>query len=200
MKLLHIDSSILGGNSVSKEVSAAIVEHLRRCSPATEVSYHDLATNPLRHLAAEHIAAAQGAVPEAKDVVDDIAAGQTALQDFLAADVVVIGAAMYNFTIPSQLKSWIDRILVAGQTFRYTAEGPEGLAGAKRVIVAVARGSFYGPDSPYAAFEYVESYLKAVFGFIGVTKVEFVLADGIQMGPEYREKALESAKAAIAAL
>ena len=194
MKLLHIDSSILGGNSVSKEVSAAIVEHLRRCSPATEVSYHDLATNPLRHLAAEHIAAAQGAVPEAKDVVDDIAAGQTALQDFLAADVVVIGAAT------GQLKSWIDRILVAGQTFRYTAEGPEGLAGAKRVIVAVARGSFYGPDSPYAAFEYVESYLKAVFGFIGVTKVEFVLADGIQMGPEYREKALESAKAAIAAL
>jgi FMN-dependent NADH-azoreductase len=193
MKVLHIDSSILGANSVSRQISGAIVAQISKSDPAIEVSYHDLAMNPLGHLAGDHLAAAQGAVPEAKSMIDDIAAGQAALRAFLAADIVVIGAAMYNFTIPSQLKAWVDRILVAGQTFRYTAEGPEGLAAGKRVIVAVARGGFYSPGMPSAANEYVERYLRAVFGFIGVTDLEFVVAEGVQMGPEFRTKAVEGA-------
>ena len=117
------------------------------------------------------------------------------LDEFLAADIVVIGAPMYNFAAPSQLKAWIDRILVAGRTFRYTATGPEGLAAGKRVIVALSRGGFYGAGSPAAAAEHVESYLRAVFGLMGVTDVEFILAEGVQVSPEHREKALGAALA-----
>ena len=108
-------------------------------------------------------------------------------------DVIVIGAPMYNFSIPSQLKAWIDRIAVAGKTFRYTANGPEGLAGNKRVIVAVSRGGLYSAGMPAAAFEHVESYLRGVFGFLGVTDLEIVVAEGLQIGPEQREKAMQSA-------
>ena len=118
------------------------------------------------------------------------------LAEFLAADIVVIGAPMYNFTIPSQLKAWIDRILVAGKTFKYGENGPQGLAGNKRVIVAISRGGFYGADTPAALGEHLETYLRWVFGFIGIANPEFILADGIQVGPEHREKALTSALAA----
>lgn len=100
---------------------------------------------------------------------------------------------MYNFTIPSQLKAWIDRILVAGKTFKYGAAGPEGLAGGKRVIVAISRGGYYGAGSPAAALEHLESYLRGVFGFMGIHDAEFIIADGIQVGPEHREKALSGA-------
>ena len=121
------------------------------------------------------------------------AAGNAVLDEFLAADIVVLGAPMYNFTIPSQLKAWIDRIVVAGKTFKYGAQGPEGLAGGKRLIVAVSRGGFYGAGTPMAVGEHLETYLRWVFGFIGITNPEFVYADGIQLGPEHREKALAGA-------
>ena len=123
MKLLHIDSSVLGSNSVSRQVSAAIVQRLVATTPGLDVAYRDLAANPLAHLSGAHVAARMGAEPEAA-LSDDLAAGATALDDFLAADVVVIGAPMYNFTIPTQLKAWIDRIAVAGKTFSY---GPDGV-------------------------------------------------------------------------
>jgi FMN-dependent NADH-azoreductase len=106
---------------------------------------------------------------------------------------VVLGAPMYNFTIPSQLKAWIDRIVVAGKTFKYGAQGVEGLAGNKRVIIAISRGGFYGADTPMAVGEHLETYLRWVFGFIGVKNPEFIFADGIQVGPEHREKALAGA-------
>jgi FMN-dependent NADH-azoreductase len=114
------------------------------------------------------------------------------LEEFLAADTVVIGAPMYNFTLPSQLKAWIDRILVAGSTFRYTEAGPEGLAGGKRVIVALARGGFYDGGSPAAGLEHLESYLRGIFNFIGI-EPEFVAADGLNFGPEQREESLKAA-------
>jgi FMN-dependent NADH-azoreductase len=192
MKLLHIDSSVLGPHSVSRQVSAAIVERLKKAAPSLEVVYRDLTAAPLAHLSGSHLAAAQGATPEAA-LHEDLAAGQTALEEFLAADIVVLGAPMYNFTIPSQLKAWIDRIVIAGKTFTYGGNGPEGLAGNKRVIVAISRGGFYGANTPMAALEHLESYLRGVFGFIGVTRLEFVPADGIQIGPEHREKALANA-------
>jgi FMN-dependent NADH-azoreductase len=115
------------------------------------------------------------------------------LAEFLAADIVVIGAPMYNFTIPSQLKAWIDRILVAGKTFKYGDKGVEGLAGNKRVIIAISRGGFYGADTPSAVGEHLETYLRWVFGFIGIANPEIISADGIQMGPDIREKALAGA-------
>jgi FMN-dependent NADH-azoreductase len=199
MKLLHIDSSVLGPHSVSRQVSAAIVDRLQEATPSLEVVYRDLTQTPLAHLTGSHLAAAQGA-PAPAELASDLAAGKAVLDEFLAADVVVIGAPMYNFTIPSQLKAWIDRILVAGRTFKYGATGPEGLAGGKRVIVAISRGGYYGADTPYAAGEHLETYLRWVFGFIGIANPEFIFADGIQVGPEHREKALASALQAATAL
>ena len=192
MKLLHIDSSVLGPHSVSRQVSAAIVERLNKATPHLEIVYRDLTSTPLAHLSGSHLAAAQGAPAEAA-LAQDLAAGQAVLEEFLAADIVVLGAPMYNFTIPSQLKAWIDRIVVAGKTFKYGAQGPEGLAGNKRVIIAVSRGGFYGAGTPMAVGEHLETYLRWVFGFIGVANPEFIPADGIQMGPEHREKALAGA-------
>ena len=148
MKLLHIHSSILGAGSVSRQLSAEIVAAERRRHPGLEVVYRDLGAAPVGHLSGAHLAAAQGAVPETSDPQHDVAAGQAALAEFLAADLVVIGAPMYNFGIPSQLKAWIDRLAVAGQTFRYTEKGAEGLAGGKQVIVASSRGGFMPPRRP----------------------------------------------------
>jgi len=192
MKLLHLDSSVLGPHSVSRQVSAAIASRLRQANPGLDVVYRDLTAVPLGHLTGSHLAASQGAAPEAS-LREDIAAGQAVLEEFLAADIVVVGAPMYNFTIPSQLKAWIDRILVAGKTFRYSAQGVEGLADNKRVIVAVSRGGYYGPGTPMAALEHLETYLRSVFAFIGIGNPEFISADGIQVGPEHREKAVAGA-------
>ncbi|MFL6790385.1 MAG: FMN-dependent NADH-azoreductase [Bradyrhizobium sp.] len=192
MKLLHLDSSVLGPHSVSRQVSAAIVERLRHANPGLEIIYRDLTTTPLAHLSGSHLAAGQGAPPESS-LLQDIATGHAVLDEFLAADIVVLGAPMYNFTIPSQLKAWIDRILVAGKTFKYSSQGVEGLAGNKRVIVAISRGGFYGAGTPAAVGEHLETYLRWVFGFIGVKNTEFISADGIQVGPEHREKAVASA-------
>jgi FMN-dependent NADH-azoreductase len=197
MKLLHIDSSVLGPHSVSRKVSAAVVERLRQANPALEIAYRDLTATPLSHLSGSHLAAAQGASSSDATLQQDLAVGQAVLEEFLAADIAVLGAPMYNFTIPSQLKAWIDRIVVAGKTFKYGANGPEGLAGNKRVIVAISRGGFYGAGTPTAALEHLETYLRGVFGFIGVTKLEFISADGVQVGPEHREKALANALEAV---
>jgi FMN-dependent NADH-azoreductase len=192
MKLLHIDSSVLGPNSVSRQVSAAVVRHLTDATPGLQVTYRDLATTPLAHLSGAHLAAAQGATPEVS-LGADLAAGQTALDDFLAADIVVIGAPMYNFTIPTQLKAWIDRIAVAGKTFKYDASGVQGLAGGKRIVIALSRGNFYGVGAPAAAYEHAETYLRGVFGFIGVTDIEVIVAEGVNLGPDHREKAVTAA-------
>jgi FMN-dependent NADH-azoreductase len=197
MKLLHIDSSVLGPHSVSRKVSAAIVDRLRQADPKLEVAYRDLTTTPLAHLSGPHLAAAQGAATPDATIQQDLAVGQAVLSEFLTTDIVVLGAPMYNFTIPSQLKAWIDRIVVAGKTFKYAANGPEGLAGNKRVIAAISRGGFYGAGTPAAALEHLETYLRGVFGFIGVTKLEFISADGVQVGPEHREKALANALEAV---
>jgi FMN-dependent NADH-azoreductase len=200
MKLLHLDASILGGNSVSRQLSAAAVERLRKATPDLEVTYRDITATPLSHLSGVHLAAAQGATPEASAVRDDIALSQAVLDEFLAADIVVIGAPMYNFTIPSQLKAWIDRILVAGKTFKYSEKGVEGLAAGKRVIVTISRGGFYGADTPSAAGEHLETYLRWVFGFIGIPNPEIIVAEGIQVSPAQREKAVADALHAATSL
>ena len=173
MTILHVDASINGENSASRAISGSIVEQLRG-GAGDRLVYRDLAREPLAHLTLDSFA------------------DTSVLDEFMAADTVVIGAPMYNFTLPSQLKAWIDRILVAGTTFRYTADGPEGLAGGKRVIIALARGGFYDAVSPAAALEHLESYLRGVFNFIGI-EPEFVAADGLAIGPEQRDSAIRQA-------
>src|SRR5512135_1837145 len=199
MKLLHIDSSILGTRSATRELGAAIVHKWQRQNPRGRVRYVDLAREPLNHLTGELLGAQS--IPEdqrSAGLQRDVEAGQRALDDFLAADVVVVGAPMYNFSIPSQLKAWIDRIAVAGKTFRYTEKGPEGLAKGKKVIVVSARGGIYSAGSQAAAMDFQESYLRSVFGFLGVTDIEFVRAEGLNYGPAQREQAMNAALSSIA--
>lgn len=175
MTILKIDSSITGDASVSRQLTAAIADQLVSQNLEQRVIVRDLVASPLSHLTL-------GGSGDA-DVLDE----------FLDADTVVIGAPMYNFTVPSQLKAWIDRILVAGTTFRYGANGPEGLAGNKRVIVAVSRGGFYDDGN---AYEHVETYLRGVLGFIGITP-EFVHADGINYGPQQRDEGIANGLAEV---
>ena len=200
MKLLHLDSSVLGANSVSRQLSAAAVDRLRKDSPALEVTYRDLAAQPLQHLSGAHLAVALGAEPESKAVADGVAENQAVLEEFLAADIVVIGAPMYNFSVSSQLKAWIDRIAVKGKTFQYGPNGVEGLLGGQRIIIAISRGGLYGPGAPAAAFEHLQTYLQGVFAFLGATDVEFIVAEGVMMGPDAREAAVSAALATAGAL
>ena len=197
MKLLHVDSSILGPGSVSRHLSASIVAQQQALHPDIEIVRRDLATDPVDHLTGLHLAAAQGAVPESGALQADVAAGQAALEEFLAADIVVVGAPMYNFGIPSQLKAWIDRLAVAGRTFRYGANGAEGLAGGKTVIIASSRGGFYGADTQAAFLDHQETYLRGVFGFFGITDIRFIRAEGIAMGETQRQQAIDSAELEI---
>jgi FMN-dependent NADH-azoreductase len=194
MKLLHIDSSALGQHSVTRELTAATVASYRERETGADVTYRDLAAEPLTHWSPV------GGDPAAMSPEQQVEAAinEEVLQEFLAADVVVIGAPMYNFGVPSSLKAWIDRIAVAGRTFRYTANGPEGLAGPKKVLIASARGGFYA-GTANAASDFQEAYLRQVFGFIGVSDVEFVRAEGIGFGPEQRAASIAAAHTAIKA-
>ena len=187
MRLLHLDSSALGTQSVTRELSAAVVARWQAAVPGLDVAYRDLDADPLPHLTGPVLGQADPAVA---------AESERTLQQFLEADVIVIGAPMYNFGVPSTLKAWIDRVAVAGRTFRYTESGPEGLAGGKQVIVASARGGVYGDAS---AADFQEAYLRQVFGFLGILEISFVRAEGVAMGPEQRADALAAAHAALPA-
>jgi FMN-dependent NADH-azoreductase len=204
MNILHIDTSILGGSSVSRELSALIVARLTSGGVKAAVTYRDLTAEGLPHLtlatlpSAHPMSAMAGpldAPAQAARAVSD-----RILEEFLAADTVVIGAPMYNFTIPSQLKAWIDRIVVPGKTFQYGATGVEGLAGSKRVIVALARGGSYGPQSGAASVEHAESYLRSILGFIGIAHPEFVLAEGLALGEHSKSQAVAAARDSIGQL
>ena len=199
-KLLHIDSSILGSNSVSRQLTAQIVASWRAAHPATEVSYLDLAVDTPSHLSAESLGFRMpaGAAPLSDAQQRENAISETLVAQFLATEVVVVGAPLYNFAIPSQLKSWIDRIAQVGRTFTYTDKGPVGLAGGKTVIVASARGGVYSTSDAGNAMEHQESYLKTILGFMGVTDVRFVRAEGLAMGEAAKVAALAAATADIA--
>jgi FMN-dependent NADH-azoreductase len=185
MKLLHIDSSALGDNSISRRLSAAIVDRFRAGRREIEVIRYDLDADPLPHLTARVLSG---------EDADAAERGERALADFLAADVIVIGVPMYNFSVPSTLKSWIDRIAVAGKTFRYGEQGPEGLAGGKRVILAIAQG---GVHEAGGRSDFQESYLRFLFGFLGIDDVEVVRAQGVNLSGEHRNRALAAALDAL---
>jgi len=186
MKLLHLDSSALGADSVTRELTAAIVGQWRDSRPGLAVDYVDLDRNPIPHLSGRSLGKADAAAADADERV---------LQQFLDADVLVLGAPMYNFGIPSTLKAWIDRIAIRGRSFQYSENGPQGLAGGKRVIIASGRGGAYGDASPA---DFQETYLRQVFGFLGITDIQVVRAEGVGMSPQHRAEALASAHASIA--
>lgn len=198
MNILHLDSSILGAHSVSRQLAAEVVQQLRSGAATARVSYRDLVADPVpvsdgallgaRALPAAERSAEQAALVRRADAV---------MAELLAADVLVIGAPMYNFSIPSQLKAWIDLVSVAGVTFRYGPNGAEGLLKGKRaVIVATAGGQHAGQPSGRAHVD----YLRLLLAFLGVTDVQVIAAEGLAMGPQVREPALASARGQVVEL
>jgi FMN-dependent NADH-azoreductase len=183
MNILHIDSSILGANSITRPLTAQTVDRLVAATPGTHVEHRDLGENPIPHLTGSDFAARGQAV-------------DPVLEQFKAADVVVIGSPMYNWTISSQLKAWIDRVAVAGETFAYTPQGPKGLAGGKRVIVVTGRGSSM-LDARYDGFDHQEPYLRTVFRFLGIDDVTFVHAQGLSLAADARPAVVAKAEAEI---
>lgn len=201
MKLLHVDSSILGSYSVSRQLSAEIVAEWRKSRPDTTVEYLDLAVNAPNHFSADAIAIKGVAQPEPTEAQRaENALSEQLVSQFLAADVIVIGAPFYNFSIPTQLKAWIDRLAQPGRTFTYTEKGPKGLVDGKTVIVASTRGGAYSTSEGGQAMEHQESYLKVVFGFFGITDVRIVRAEGLSMGDAPKAAAISAARAELEAV
>ncbi len=189
MKILRIDSSTNGTDSVSRELTSAIVAQLTGNAGDPSITARDLGKDPLPHFDLERTQANRNSEIDNAD--------EAALEEFMDAEVIVIGAPMYNFSVPSQLKAWLDRLAVPGRTFKYGENGPEGLAGGRRIIIASARGGPYGDDSP---MDFQESYLETFFGFIGIDDVTVIRAEGVSQGDDARAKAIADAKEAIAGL
>lgn len=199
--ILHIDSSILGGYSVSRQLSAEVVTRQKALHSGAVVIYRDLVQSPAQHLSDKHLAVFQGAEVTDEALGADLAVGGAYIDDLFAADIIVIGVPMYNFSIPSQLKAWIDRVCVAGRTFQYGENGPEGLLPkGKKVFIASSRGGSYTDGSPAAFLDHQETYLKAVLAFIGLTDVTVIRAEGLSSGDETKNAAIASAKDQVASL
>jgi FMN-dependent NADH-azoreductase len=194
--LLQIDSSVTGSASVTRELTAVIADAIAARTPGVHRIERDLAADPVPHLDATALSvlrpSADGGPPSAESRAA-AALNEELVREFLDADIVVIGAPMYNFSIPTQLKAWIDRVAQAGRTFRYTATGPEGLAGGKQVVIVSGRGGKYAGEAFEGAMDHQEAYLRAVFGFFGITDVTVVRAEGVAMGAEARAAAVEAA-------
>ncbi|GAB3264421.1 FMN-dependent NADH-azoreductase [Chitinimonas naiadis] len=198
MKLLHIDSSILGDASASRQLSREVADAWRTSQAGVEVSYRDLGGDSVAQLTGFTLGS-NGTPAELRDAAQqhEAALSENVMAEFLAADGIVIGAPMYNFSIPSQLKAWIDRVVVAGKTFSYGANGPVGLAGGKKVVIVSTAGGKHAGQVSAAAHE---DYLKFVLGFVGITDVTVIHAQGLAMGPEAREAAFADARKQIDAL
>lgn len=200
MQILHLDAGLTAGTSASRHLSGLIVSQLALASPTAEVRYRDLVDEAVPHLTADiaagfrNVAGVSGAGADALEH----ARSEELVTEFLASDVIVIGAPMYNFSVPSQLKAWMDRIAQPGRTFRYTSEGPVGLAGGRRVIVASTRGGVYSVGAA-AGMDFQESYLRAFFGFLGIVDVHVVRAERLTKGAELREQSLAEAGANVPA-
>jgi FMN-dependent NADH-azoreductase len=198
MKLLHIDSSILGAGSVSRQLSAETVAEFRKSHPDTTVEYLDLAVDTPNHFNADALGSKIGVQAQPTEAqARENAVSEKLVSQFLASDVIVIGVPLYNFTVPTQLKAWIDRLAQPGRTFKYGEKGPVGLAGGKKVFVLISRGGVYSTTEGGQALEHQESYLKAIFGFFGIADVKFVRAEGLAMGDAVKAAAIATAQKQI---
>lgn len=165
------------------------------------VEHLDLALNAPNHFSADALGIKTGVQAEPTEAQRlENAVSEQLVSQFLAADVIVVGAPLYNFSVPTQLKAWIDRLAQMGRTFKYTDTGPVGLATGKTVIVASTRGGVYSTSEGGQAMEHQESYLKVLFGFFGITDVRIVRAEGVAMGDAAKAAALSAAQTDIAAI
>ncbi|WP_050462174.1 FMN-dependent NADH-azoreductase [Herbaspirillum autotrophicum] len=197
--LLHIDSSARYSNSISRQLTAAAVAQWQSKNAGGKVIRRDLAENTLPHINEALLGAfftpTENRSPEQQTA---IATSEQLVEELFAADTIVIGVPMYNFAPPSTLKTWIDHVLRAGRTFRYGEQGPVGLVTGKRAIVILSRGGVYS-EGPAQSMDFQGAYIKSVLGFIGITDVELVIAEGVSMGEEKTKEAIAHAQEKITA-
>lgn len=199
-KLLHINSSVRNQGSVSRQMTGEFIEKWKNTHPNDEVIERDLAAAPIPHLNEQMMGAfftpAEQRTPEQNAVVK---ISDTLLEELFAADVIVIGAPMYNFSVASSLKAWIDHVARAGITFKYTSSGPVGLVQNKKVYVFTSRGGVYS-EGPGMNMDFHETYLRGVLSFMGMNDVTFVHTEGLGMGQEAVDRAMAHTRKAIAEL
>lgn len=193
--LLHLDSAITGESSVTRRLSATVVAHFRAHQPGLEVIYRDLAANPLPLFSGDHLRQIAAPLPIPAVRVEDVV-----VQEFMAADTIVIGVPMYNYGVPAQLKTWLDHLSKPGVTFAPTPTGPAGLVQGKRVVIVSARGGRYGSGLPTEAAEHQESHLRAVMKLFGVARIDTIRAEGVKAGPAVAEESVAAAMGDIARL
>jgi FMN-dependent NADH-azoreductase len=199
-QILLIQSSSNLASSVSRDLAAAYARDYAAAHPGSTVIERDLVAAPLPHLGVDLLGGIFGQ-PEALtgEQKAALAVSDTLVDELLASPLIVIGVPMYNFSIPSALKAWIDHVIRAGRTFQYTAEGPQGLATGRKAVLFLASGGFYS-DGPYKPYDFQETYLRTVLGFIGITDVTVIRAEGLARGEEAKTKAVTEARAAAVAL
>ncbi len=199
MNILHIDASASdSATSHTRRLSSELVERLKTVNPGATIVYRDLVADQLPHvdMTIRHAWTTED-IGDTK-LAETMARSRVLVDELKAADVVVVGSPMYNFTVPSTLKAWIDHVAIAGQTFSYTAEGPRGLLSGK-VYLVLSSGGVYS-QGPFAAYDHLSTYLKAIFNFLGILDVEVIRAEGIAYGPEQDQAAMASAAQTIAAI
>lgn len=182
--VLYINSSVRSSGSLSRQLSAEFIAKWKANHPGDTIVERDVAANPVPHLTEEMMGAFFTA-PDQRNAVQaqTVKISDTLVDEVEAADVIVIGAPMYNFSIPSTLKSYIDHIARAGRTFKYTETGPVGQLSGKKVIVFTASGGVYS-EGPAAGYDFLATYLRAVLGFLGLTDISFVRAEGVALGEQ----------------
>lgn len=196
MHILNLTSSPRGDNSFSLKLGNAIVEKLLAVQPGSDVSIHNLAQHPLPHLNEAHLNSFFTPVEQrTPEMVAAVRHSDDAIAELQAADTLVIGVPIYNFNLPSTLKSWFDHIARAGITFRYSAQGPEGLVQGKKVYIAISSGGVYS-EGAMQAYDFIEPYLRFMLGFLGMTDVTVFRVEGVA-NPEQQQAALDQAIAAI---
>jgi FMN-dependent NADH-azoreductase len=197
--LLHLDSSITGLDSISRQLSASIVARCKELIPNLTIIRRDLVATPLALFSGIHLGSRAG---ETSDQLSELETPEErrALTELMSADILVLGAPMYNLTVPSHLKTWIDHITVAGKTFRYTPTGAIGLMTGKKVLIASSRGGIYSEGSSVSSFDHQEPYLRAVFGFLGMSDITIIRAEGVRISPEIAKTAIANALGASASL
>lgn len=198
--ILHIDSSVRSNGSLTRQLGGEFIAKLKAANPAVKVVTRDLASSPVPHLTEQMIGAFfTPAEQRNAEQAHAVKTSDTLVDELFAADTIVIGAPMYNFSITSGLKAWIDHIARAGRTFKYGASGPEGLLTGKKVYVLVASGGVYS-EGPAAAYDHVTTYLRAALGFLGMTDVTFVVAEGVALGDQAVSNALAQSRAKLDAI
>jgi FMN-dependent NADH-azoreductase len=196
MKILHLISSPRGEASFSIKLGNAIIEKLQAANPDSSVKVHNLVKTPFPHLEEAHLNSfftpAESRTP---DMLEAVKHSDEAIAELQDANAIVIGVPMYNFSVHSTLKAWIDHIARAGITFRYTESGPEGLVKNKKVYLAIATGGVYS-EGALKAYDFTEPYLRSVLGFLGMTDITAYRVEGVNM-PQFKDNALEKAISSV---